>query len=97
MYPIRNMAQLDDPQWFGAPYRGTAAEAVLATSQGNRRGLAMSRSSEIFEYLPELSYRPAQVATEAVVRVSHIMLNPEKGADYEALVGLKSPTRGSRR
>jgi hypothetical protein len=86
MYPIRNMAHLDDPQWFVAPYRGTAAEAALASSMANRRRLAMSTSSEILEYVPELSYRPAQVGTESVVRVSHVMLNPDRGADYDALI-----------
>jgi hypothetical protein len=86
MYPIRNLAHLDDPQWFGAPYRGTTAEAALTSSLANRRRLAMSTSSEILEYVPELSYRPAQVGTESVVRVSHVMLNPDRGADYDALI-----------
>jgi hypothetical protein len=86
VFPIANMAELDDVDRFNKAFRGTAGQAAWTENGAKMSAMPYSLQSEVLERVPSLSYRPAQLGEENGIRISRTMVIAGAGQDYEAVL-----------
>jgi hypothetical protein len=86
VFPIANMAVLDDADRFNKAFRGTAGQAAWTENIAKLNATPYSLQSEVLERVASLGYRPAQLGEENGIRISRTMVIAGAGQDYEALI-----------
>jgi hypothetical protein len=86
LFPIANMAALDDTDRFPRAFRGTAGESAWTEFANGLNAMPYSMTSEVIERVPTLSYAPARPGQESVVRVSTWHIAPGKMQEFAALM-----------
>jgi hypothetical protein len=85
-FPISNMAMLDDMDLFPRAFRGTAGESAWTQFANWFNATPWSVTSEVIERVPTLSYAPARIGEESVIRVTILHIGPGHMQEFEAFL-----------